>query len=92
MPLAAWLLAIAWPIAKKVLAGLGIGWLTYEGVTAALNAVIGAVQANWGAVSGSILQIASLGGIPEVMGIICGALVARLAIATVARLGKVATS
>lgn len=92
MPLAAWLLAIAWPVAKKVLAGLGIGWLTYEGVTTALNAAIAAIQANWGAVTGAMLQLASLGGIPEVMGIITGALVARLAIITVARLGKVVTS
>lgn len=87
----AWLLAAAWPIAKKVLLMLGIGWATYEGLTALVNSVIGHAQSNWGAVSGAVLQISSLGGIPEVLGIICGALVARGTFMVAGRLTKIAS-
>jgi hypothetical protein len=88
--IAAWLLALAWPLAKKVLTMLGIGWLTYEGITTLTNNAIQAAQSNWGQMTGATLQLASLGGIPDMMGIICGAIVARAALIAVGRLGKVA--
>ena len=89
--LGVWLLAMAWPLAKKVLTMLGIGWLTYEGITTLTNSVIQAAQNNWGQITGATLQLASLGGIPDMMGIICGALVARAALVAVGKLGKITT-
>jgi len=90
--LSAWLLSIAVPVVKKVLVALGIGSVTYAG----LSLVGGSIQANivsyWGAVGGATLQIASLGGIPEAIGIILGACNARLAMMAYGRLGKVAAS
>jgi hypothetical protein len=89
--IAAWLLALAWPLAKKVLVMLGIGWVTYEGITLLTNSAISAAQSNWGAMTGATLQLASLGGIPEMMGIICGAMVAKASLSAVSRLGKLAS-
>lgn len=83
------LLAAAWPLAKKVLLMLGIGWITYEGLTLATNAVIQSAQANWGQMTGAALQLCSLGGIPDMLGIICGALVARASLMALGKLGKV---
>lgn len=85
----AFLLAAVYPLAKKVLIMLGIGWITYEALTALVNSVISAAVTNWGGVTGAALQLSSLGGIPQVLGIICGALVARVSFVLVAKLGKV---
>lgn len=86
-----WLLAAAWPIAKKVLVMLGIGMVTYASVTTLVNSVVAQAQANWGQVSGAVLQLSSLGGIPEVLGIITGALVARASFVVLGRLTKIAS-
>jgi len=50
-----------------------------------------AVLSSWGGVGGSALQIMSLAGIPESIGITLGALNARIALIAVQRFGKVAT-
>lgn len=86
----AWLLAAIWPLAKKVLLALGIGFLTYEGVTTLVNVVITNMQTLWGGVTTTFLQFASLMGIPEAMGIMCGAMVARATIVAVGKIGRVA--
>lgn len=85
------LLAAVLPLVKKVLLGLGIGWISYSGATLLMSNVIAQVQGAWGGMTGTMLQIASLAGIPESLGIICGALTARVALVAVDRFGKVAT-
>lgn len=87
--LAVWLAAIVWPLAQKVLLGLGVGWLTYEAVTVALNVVRASVLAQLGAISGAMLQVLSLSGCMEAVGIILGAVAARASLLVLARLGKV---
>lgn len=91
MPLAAWLIAIAWPIAKKVLSMLGIGWVSYQGVVALTSSVVSAAQQNWSQASGAVLQISSIGGVPEMLGIVTGALVARASFIVLEKLTKIAT-
>lgn len=86
-----WLLAIAWPVAKKVLVMLGIGFVSYAGISTLTSNVIAHAQSNWGAVSGAMFQLSSLGGIPDVLGIICGALVARASLMAVDKLQKIAS-
>lgn len=86
-----WLLAAAWPIAKKVLVMLGIGWVTYEGLSLLGNQVVSEVSAVWGSMPVSMLQMASLLGIPQSIGIVLGAMTARIAYVAVGKLGKVTT-
>lgn len=90
LPAAAWLVSLAWPIAKKVLVVLGIGTITYTGLAALGTQVQNAVISSWGLLGGSTLAIATLGGIPQSIGIILGALNARLAFIVVSKLGKIA--
>lgn len=87
--LAVWLAAIVWPLAQKVLLGLGVGWLTYEAVTIALDALRASVLAHLGAISGAMLQVLTLSGCMEAVGIILGAVAARASLLVLARLGKV---
>jgi hypothetical protein len=51
--LLAWLLLIIWPLVKKVLVSLGIGVLTYAGLSLIANQVQDQVMALWGAVGGN---------------------------------------
>jgi len=88
--LATWLITLAWPIAKRILVMLGIGTVTYTGLSLLGNQAQQAVVDNWGALGGATLQIATLGGIPQTIGIILGAFNARLAFVVVGRLGKIA--
>lgn len=89
--LAGWLLSMAWPLVKKVLVMLGIGFISYEGLSLIAVQIQGYVTSYWGMVGGSILDIATLGGIPQSIGIVVGAFNARLAFMTLSRLGKIAS-
>lgn len=87
----AWLMAAAWPIVKKVLLMLGIGFITYESVNTLTDSVINSAQSAWGGMTGSALQIVSLAGMPEAMGIVAGAFAARAALVAVGHMGKVSS-
>lgn len=91
MKMFSFLLAAIWPLAKKLLASLGIGWLTYEGLGLVGNQIQSAVLASWGQIGGVTLQILSLAGVPESVGILLGAISAKIALVAVGRLGKVTT-
>lgn len=86
----AWLLAAAWPIAKKVLLMMGIGWATYEGLGLVATQAQNALVTQWGLLPASMLQIASLAGFPQAIGIILGAITARVSFIMLGKLAKVA--
>lgn len=65
------------PMVLRALTMLGIGTLTFTGVTVALNELIGMAQTNWASVPSDVLALGSIAGIPECLGIIAGAFVAR---------------
>jgi len=85
----AWILAAVWPLAKKVLVSLGIGVLTYGGLSLIAQQVQNEVVALWGQVSGDMLAMASLLGIPQAFGVLLGAIMARVALIAVGRLGRI---
>lgn len=89
MPLITFLLAAAWPIAKKVLIAMGIGFATYSGLSLIADQVKNEVIAAWGQLGSAALQVLSLGGIPQALGILLGALTAGAAMMAAARLAKV---
>lgn len=82
------LAAAAGPIAKYVLASLGIGFITFAALTTLVNAVTTHVQSNYGAMPASVAQIADLLGVGTAIGIILGGIAARASYAAIARLGK----
>lgn len=83
------LVALAGPLARKVLLALGIGWVTYAGLDTLMSAVVASVQSNFGAVSGSWAQVVWLAGFGQAIGIILGALMARVSMMVLSKLGKV---
>lgn len=72
------LTALAAPLAKKVLAALGMGIVSYAAITAALAGVTSAITSAYGAITGDIAAILSLAGFGQAMGIILGAMAARI--------------
>lgn len=89
MQLFAFLLAAAWPIVKKVLVSLGIGFVAYQGLALIAEQVKQEVIAAWGQLGAATLQVLSLGGVPQALGILLGALTAGAALMAFARLSKV---
>jgi len=85
----AWLLAAVWPLAKQVLLMLGIGWVTYEAYGLIVDQIAAQMVGYLGGLPSSVLQIASLLGVVEALGITLGALSARAALLAVGKLGKV---
>lgn len=71
------LMAAVGPMVLRALTMLGIGTLTFTGVTAALTSLISMAQTNWASVPSDVLQLGAIAGIPECLGIIAGAFVAR---------------
>lgn len=87
---AVWLMSIIGPLAQRVLVSLGVGWVTYEAFGLLANQVQSAVLSSWGQVGGVTMQILSLAGVPDALGIVLGGFTAKAALMGVARLGKVA--
>lgn len=79
MKWAALLLGLGGPIAVRVMIALGFSAVTFTGVTVTANTLIQYAQTNWSGISIDVLQLASLSGIPEFLGMVMGAYVVRLA-------------
>lgn len=78
MNIAAWLLAMVGPLAIRVLTTVGFSAVTFVGVQLIVDSLISLAQTHWSAMPLAALQLASLAGVPEGMGLICGAFVARV--------------
>ncbi len=78
MTIAAWLLALIGPLVVRGIIALGFTAVTLTGVTVAANSLVEIAQTNWSSMPLTVLQLASLSGIPEALGVILGAYVARM--------------
>lgn len=76
-------------LVRKAMVAIGLGTITYAGLQAAFNSVQANVIANYGQLNGASLQIADLAGVGQAIGIILGALAARVGIAVISKFGKV---
>ncbi|MFL9711443.1 DUF2523 domain-containing protein [Methylobacillus sp. Pita1] len=76
-------------IAKRVLAALGLGIISYAGVATALATAIGYAQATYTGFGGYIAAFAGLGGIGEALGMIAGAMTFRVTVAYLSKIGVV---
>lgn len=75
----AWIISILGPLVVRVVVALGFTAVTYTGVTALVDSLLLIAQNNWSSMPLSVLQLATLSGIPQVMGMIFGAYMARVA-------------
>jgi hypothetical protein len=58
---------------------IGISTITFTGVTASLQTLIQMAQDNWSGMSADLLGLAGIAGVPQGIGIIVGAMTARVA-------------
>jgi hypothetical protein len=79
MNVIAWLLTVLGPLAIRVIVALGFTAVSYTGVTALVSQLVTIAQSNWASLPTVVLQLATLSGIPQVMGMIFGAYAARVA-------------
>lgn len=87
--LGAFLSATIGTLAKKVLVALGFGTVTYVGLQGAFDAVQSQVVSNYGSMSGASMMLLDLAGGGQVVGIILGAISARIGLISLSHLGKV---
>lgn len=87
--LGAFLSASVGALVRKALISIGLGTITYTGLQAAFNFVQAQVIANYGAMSGASMQLADLAGVGQTIGIILGAMSARVGMAVLSKIGKV---
>lgn len=80
MPLAAWLMSMAAPLAFRVLIALGFTAVTFTGVTVAMNSLVTTAQTSWSTLPAGVLAIVSMSGIPQALGMIMSAYAARIAV------------
>jgi hypothetical protein len=84
--LGTFLVALAAPLARKVLFALGIGVASYAALTTALNAALGAAKASLAGFTGDALSILQMTGLFTAMSIIAGAMVARVGLLAIKKL------
>lgn len=84
--LGTFLVAVAGPIAKKVMVSLGFGVASYAAVSAALAAVLSSARGAWGGLGGDALQLIELAGVGVAASIYAGALTARVSLQVLKRL------
>lgn len=77
--IAAWIGALAWPLVSRVLLALGIGTVTYLGVSAAVNGALGAAKGALGGLGSDLAGLLALSGFFEALSIGAGAIIATIA-------------
>lgn len=76
-------------IVKRALIAIGIGTVTYSGLDIAFGAARDLVISNYGQISGASAQLIALAGVGQALGIVLGALAARVGLLALSTLGKV---
>lgn len=73
-------MAAVGPVVVKALAILGISAVTFVGVDSVVSELLAHVTTSYGGMSGSMAQIAGLAGAGQAIGLVLGAINARLAL------------
>jgi Protein of unknown function (DUF2523). len=87
--LGSWLLALAAPWIRKVLASLGIGVLSFTGMDAVITNVVASAKAAWSGFPAEMVMLVDLAGVSNAISIIVGAYIARASLLLFKRFGIV---
>lgn len=79
MNLALWFVRLAGPWVIQALKEVGIGFVTYEIMSTILDNMIGVAMSNFSLIDSSTAAFLAMSGVTNALGIISGALVARVA-------------
>jgi hypothetical protein len=91
IPLGAFFSAAAAPLARKVIAGLGMGIISYGAVLTALTYALDYAQSAYTGLPALMIALLNLGGIGEGLGMIAGALTFQVTVAALPKLGVIPT-
>lgn len=86
--LAGLLTALAGTLAKKVLTALGMGFVTYVGLNAAVSGAISAASGAMGGASSDVASILAISGFFTACSVIAGGITASVTLVSLTRLGK----
>lgn len=89
--LGSWLAAIVYPLATRALVGLGFGYLTYTGVTTAIDGAMANAQAAMQGMPLAVFQLVGKFGFFDFMSITSGGLVSGLVWLQLKKLAVVGT-
>lgn len=77
--ISAWLAGLAWPLVSRVIAALGIGTVTYTGVSATVTSALDTAKNAFGGLAGEVATLLAMSGFFEAMSIGAGGLVSGMA-------------
>lgn len=92
MKIAEWILALAGPFIRRILIALGVGVISFAGLTLLANQVRDQVLSNLSGLTGDAYQVIAMSGAFEAVGILLGGLAARAALMAMERFGRVVTT
>jgi hypothetical protein len=81
MNLTSWILALAPSLIRQILLSLGMGIMTITGISVAWSQVQSAILSDIGSLPASVMGLAGLCGAGDAIGIMLGAIVARVTLA-----------
>lgn len=76
----AFLVAAVGPLAIRALVAIGFAAVSFAGVTTAFQGLTNYAQTQWAGLPAAVLQLATLFAVPQALGIIFGAMAARIGI------------
>jgi len=90
--LATLLVALVGPMARRLLISLGLGLVTFVGLSAAVNAALSAAKGALGGLTGPVLSVLAMAGFFTALSVIAGGIVARVSMMTLQKFGRVTGS
>lgn len=75
--------------ARKVLAALGLGVISYTAISTGFNALVSYTRTQYDGIAPDILALMGLGGIGQALGIIVGAMTFKIAFLAVQKMGVI---
>lgn len=83
--------SLATPLARRVLTALGIGLISYGAVQAAFNAAQSQLLILYGSAGSTVTWMLESAGFNVAMGIVLGAIAAKVGLNALSRFGKLST-
>jgi len=78
------------PLAKKILVGLGFGFMTYTGVSVAFQAMVSSLTNTFNLLPPDVMVYAQMSGIFEAVGLVLSAYSFKISMGVFSRLQKLA--
>lgn len=82
------MVSLAGPVVKRALSALGIGVVSFAAVQVAFNQVRDFMIGAYGQISGDMIWLVELAGVNQAIGIVLGAMAAKVGLQALSKLGK----